>query len=119
MLGIREAVRQIDPSLPLADVSTMEQVKTRNLSWVKQPTWVIGAFAGVAALLAALGLYGVLSHILRNALAMVIVGLATGLAGAFALTRFMKSILFGVSALDPLALMQQLSSDSPNFCPIQ
>jgi ABC-type antimicrobial peptide transport system permease subunit len=46
----------------------------------------------------------VLSHILRNAFSMVVVGLAIGLAGAFALTRFMKSLLFGVSVLDPLAL---------------
>ena len=127
--AIREAVRQIDPNLPLADVRTMEEVKQRNLTWAKQPTWVIGAFAAVAALLAALGLYGVLSHavtqqrreigirmalgarsadvlshVLRNALSMVVIGLAIGLAGAFALTRFMKSLLFGVSVLDPLAL---------------
>ena len=46
----------------------------------------------------------VLSHVLRNALSMVVIGLAIGLAGAFALTRFMKSLLFGVSVLDPFAL---------------
>jgi putative ABC transport system permease protein len=127
--AIREAVRQIDPNLPLADVRTMEEVKQRNLTWAKQPTWVIGAFAAIAALLAALGLYGVLSHavtqqqreigirmalganstdvlshIMQNALSMVIIGLAIGLAGAIALTRFMKALLFGVSTLDPTAL---------------
>ncbi|MEX2261641.1 MAG: ABC transporter permease [Bryobacteraceae bacterium] len=127
--GIREAVRQIDPNLPLADIRTMEEVRQRNLSWAKQPTWVIGAFAGVAALLAALGLYGVVSHavtqqrreigirmalgarprevllhVLRNTLSMVVVGLAIGLAGVFALARVMKGMLFQVSALDPLAL---------------
>ncbi len=62
MPGIREAVRQVDPNLPLGDVMTMEQVKERSMLWAKQPTWVVGAFAGVAALLAALGLYGVLAH---------------------------------------------------------
>ncbi len=128
--GIREAIRQIDPRLPLGRVSTMEQVKERNLSGTKQPAWVIGAFAVVAALLAALGLYGVLaqtvlqqrreigirmalgatsrdvlSHVLRNAMTMVAVGLALGLAGAFALTRVMKSLLFQVSALDPIAFV--------------
>jgi predicted permease len=129
MPGIREAVRQLDPNLPLGDVMTMEQVKEQSTLWARQPTWVVGAFAGVAALLAALGLYGVLahavtqqrreigirmalgarsgnvlSHIFRSAFSMLIVGLAGGLAGAFALTRVLKSLLFQVSALDPVAL---------------
>ena len=127
--GIREAVRQVDPHLPLSDVRTMEQVKQESLLWARQPTWVVGAFAVVAALLAALGLYGVLaqavaqqrreigirmalgarqgdvlSYVLRCAFAMLIVGLTGGLAGAFALTRVLKSLLFNVSALDPVAL---------------
>jgi hypothetical protein len=50
MPGIREAVRQVDPNLPLADVRTMEQVKERSMLWARQPTWALGAFAGVAAL---------------------------------------------------------------------
>jgi putative ABC transport system permease protein len=129
MPGIREAIRQIDPNLPLGDVMTMEQVKEQSLLWARQPTWVIGAFAGVAALLAALGLYGVLTHavtqqrreigirmavgarsgdvlahILRGAFSMLLVGLTAGLAGAVALTRVLKSLLFQVSALDPAAL---------------
>jgi predicted permease len=129
MSGIREAVRQVDPNLPLADVRTMEQVKEQSMLWARQPAWVIGAFAAVAALLAALGLYGVLahavaqqrreigirmalgarqrevlSHVLRDALSMLVIGLAGGLAGAFALTRVMKSLLFHVSTLDPVAL---------------
>jgi len=51
MPAIREAVRQIDPRLPLGDVMTMEQVKQQSMLWATQPTWVVGAFAGVAALL--------------------------------------------------------------------
>ena len=129
MTGIREAVRQIDPNLPLADVKTMEQVKEESTLWAKQPTWAIGAFAGVAAMLAALGLYGVLAHavtqqrreigirmalgarpggvvsyVLRSAFSMLTVGLVAGLAGAFVLTRVIKSLLFEVSVLDPAAL---------------
>ena len=129
MPGIREAVRQVDPHLPLGEVRTMQQVKEHSMLWAKQPTWVLGAFAGVAALMAALGLYGVLahsiteqrreigirmalgarpgdvvSHTLRSALSMLLVGLGAGLAGAFALTRALKSLLFQVSALDPAAL---------------
>jgi len=126
--GIREAVRQVDPNLPLGDVRTMEQVKQQSMLWAKQPTWVVGAFAGVAALLAALGLYGVLAHavaqqrreigirmalgaqpgdvvaqVLRNAMTLVMAGLVLGLLGAFALTRVIKNLLFNVSPLDPLA----------------
>ena len=128
MPSIREAVRQIDPRLPLGDVRTMAQVKELTLSPKTQPAWIIGAFAGIAALLASLGLYGVLAHavnqgrreigirmalgagaadvlsrVLRSAAWMVLIGLAIGLAGALALTRVMKSLLFEVSALDPLA----------------
>jgi ABC-type antimicrobial peptide transport system permease subunit len=129
MSGIREAVRQVDPNLPLGNVRTMEQVKERSILWAKQPTWVVGTLAGIAALLAAIGFYGVLAHVvnqqrreigirmalgarqgevlsfvLRGAFSMLIVGLAGGLAGAFALTRFLKSLLFNVSTLDPVAL---------------
>jgi ABC-type antimicrobial peptide transport system permease subunit len=128
MPAIREAVGQIDPRLPLGDVRTMEQVKDLTLSGRTEPAWIIGAFAAVAALLAALGLYGVLSHavnqrrreigirmalgaragqvlshVLRNAAWMVLLGLAAGLVGALALTSVMKSLLFEVSALDPVA----------------
>jgi len=129
MPGIREAVRQLDSHLPLGEVRTMKQVKEQSMLWAKQPTWVVGAFAGLAALMAALGLYGVLahavtqqrreigirmalgaqpgdvvSHTVRSALSMLLVGLAVGLAGAFAVTRALKSLLFEVSALDPAAL---------------
>ena len=129
MPGIREAVRQVDPHLPLSDVRTMEQVKQESLLWARQPTWVVSAFAAVAALLAALGLYGVLahavaqrrreigirmalgarqggvlSHVLRSAFSTILIGLGAGLAGAFALTRVLKSLLFHVSAIDPIAL---------------
>ena len=130
MPGVREAVRQIDPHLPLGDVRTMQQIRQRSLSGLSDPAWVIGAFAGIAALLAALGLYGVLSHavnqqrreigirmalgagagdvlsqMLRQALGMIVVGLAAGLLGAFAVTRVMRTLLFEVSALDPVALI--------------
>jgi predicted permease len=127
--AIREAVREIDPNLPLGDVATMQQVRDSTLSGASRPAWLIGSFALVAALLAAIGLYGVISYsvtqqrrefgirialgarsadlfsyVLRNALAVVLAGLAFGLTGVFALTRVMRSLLFEVSPLDPLAL---------------
>ncbi len=130
MPGIREAVAQVDPNLPLGNVRTMEEIRDNSLRGTKQPTLVIGMFAAVAAFLAALGLYGVLSHavtqqrkeigirmalgaqsgnvlsqILRSAMALVAVGVAIGLVGAMALTRLIESLLFDVSALDPLAIL--------------
>jgi putative ABC transport system permease protein len=130
MPAIREAVRQVDPTLPIGDVRTMAQVKELVLSGRTQPAWIIGAFAGVASLLAALGLYGVLahavsqrrreigirmalgarardvvSHVVRNALWMVMLGLAIGVGGAVAFTRVMRTLLFETSALDPIAFV--------------
>jgi putative ABC transport system permease protein len=129
MPAIREAVREIDPSLPLADIATMEQVRDRTLTGASRPAWLIGAFAAIAVLLTAVGLYGVfaqavtqrrreigirmalgaassevLRQVLWNALGLVVVGLGLGLIGAFALTRVMKNLLFEVSPLDPVAL---------------
>jgi putative ABC transport system permease protein len=129
MPGIRAAVHAVDPNLPLGEVATMEQVRQRVLSGSSRPAWLIGAFAGVAVLLTGIGLYGVLSHavtqrrreigirialgaqslnvvsqVLWNALRMVLVGLGLGMLGALALTRVMRSLLFRVSPLDPIAL---------------
>ncbi|MPZ21382.1 MAG: FtsX-like permease family protein, partial [Luteitalea sp.] len=129
MPSIREAVGQVDSNLPLGDVATMSQVQARTLSAASRPASVIGAFAFVASLLAALGLYGVLAHavtlqrgeigirmalgaqprnvlsqVLRSAGSMVAAGLVLGLIGAFALTRVLESLLFQVSPVDPLAL---------------
>ena len=60
--AIRQAVRQADTNMALGNVSTLQQVQARSLSSVSEPAWLIGAFSAVAALMAALGLYGVLSH---------------------------------------------------------
>jgi len=129
MRGIRQAVRQIDPHLPVTAMRTMEEVKEQTFTSTTQSTWALGAFAGVAVLLAAFGLYSVLAQavtqqrreigirialgatsgeivagVVRNAAAMVVVGLAIGLGGTFALTGLMKNLLFRVSPLDPIAL---------------
>ena len=130
MPAIRAAVREVDPNLPLAEIATMEQVRNRNLTGARRPAGLIGAFAAIAVLLTAVGLYGVLAQavtqrrreigirmalgaassdvlmqVLRNALGLVVLGLGLGLAGAFALTRVMKTLLFEVSPLDPVALI--------------
>ncbi len=126
--AIRAAVTEVDPSLALADIRTLEQIWRRSLSDLTEPVWVIGIFAAISALLAAIGLYGVVAHgvaqhrreigirmalgasgrdvlslIARNVTMMIAAGLVIGLAGAAALTRVMRSLLFEVSALDPSA----------------
>jgi putative ABC transport system permease protein len=129
MPAVREALHAVDPNLPLGDVATMQQVRNRTLSGASRPAWLIGVFAGIAVLLAAIGLSGVLSYavtqqrreigirmalgalsrdvvaeVLRNAFTMILAGLALGMLGAFAVTRVLENLLFEVSPLDPLAL---------------
>jgi putative ABC transport system permease protein len=127
---IREVVRGIDPMLALADIRSMEQVRQRSLSGLKEPAWLIAIFAGLAAVMAALGLYGVVSHavaqkrreigirmalgaqsndvlslVVRNVLITIAAGLIAGVGAAAALTRVTTSLLFQVSALDPTAFL--------------
>jgi putative ABC transport system permease protein len=126
--SMREALRRVDARVALADVRTVEELRELSLSGMKEPAWLIGIFAGISALLAALGLYGVVSHsvsqqrreigirmalgaqsgevltmVVRTVLTTIAGGLIIGLAGAFILTRVTKSLLFEVSTLDPLA----------------
>jgi ABC-type antimicrobial peptide transport system permease subunit len=126
--SIREAVRELDPQLALAGIKTLDQIRSGSLSGLRQPVWVIGIFAVLAALLAALGLYGVVSHsvsrqqreigirmalgarstevlsmVVGSVLITIVAGLAVGLVAAMALTRVTRSLLFEVSPLDPFA----------------
>jgi predicted permease len=128
--GVREALREVDPHLPIGDIATMQEVRERTLAGASRPAWLIGIFAGIAALLAGIGLYGVISqtvnqrrremgirmalgarssdvvgHVLRDASKLVLIGLVIGSAGAFALTPLAKAVLFGVSPLDPVAFV--------------
>ena len=128
--AIREAVRQIDPMLALADIRTMEEIWQRSLSGLTEPAWLIGIFAAMAALLAAVGLYGVVAHtvtqqrreigirlalgarssdvlslVVRHVITTIGAGVAIGVAASLMLTRVTSSLLFEVSALDPAAFM--------------
>lgn len=124
---IRSQVWSIDKNLAVSNVQTMEQVVVKTVNTPRITLSLIAAFAAAALLLAALGLYGVVSysaaqrtneigirmalgagenHVLRmvvgQGMALAGIGVAIGLIGAFALTRLMSKLLFGVSATDPL-----------------
>jgi putative ABC transport system permease protein len=125
--ALRRELAAVDKNLPLYNVRTMEQVLSESVSRRRFQMILIAAFAGVGLLLALVGIYGVISYtvaqrsheigvrmalgarakdILRlvvgQGLGLTFAGVGVGLAGAFALTRVMASLLYGVSATDPL-----------------
>jgi len=127
MEGVRRALGTLDPSLALSEVGTMEERLRASLAKPRYWSLLLGAFATVGVVLAAVGIYGVLSNAvvrqrrdigIRLALGaargsvvrMVVtrgmtqagIGLALGLAGALVLTRWLEGLLFGVSATDPV-----------------
>jgi putative ABC transport system permease protein len=127
--SIREQVRQLDSELPLSDVRTMEEVMGRSVTATKFYVILLSAFGFIAVVLAAAGIYGVISYtvsqgtrdigvrialgagpvdvvksVLGQGLGLSAVSVAIGIAASLGLTRLMKSLLFGVEAADPLTL---------------
>ncbi len=125
--AIRKAVREIDKELPLADVGLLAENVAQSTRSRRFSTWVLGGFAALALLLAAVGIYGVISYsvarrtheigvrmalgaergriaaaVVGRALLLAAIGVVLGVAGAIALTRLLRSMLFGVSPTDPL-----------------
>jgi putative ABC transport system permease protein len=123
-------VHQAGPSLPVTHVTTMDALLSDSVSPHRFSAALIAIFAGLALLLAAIGVYGVMSYtvsqrtqeigirmalgaqpsavrgmILGHTLKLTLLGLALGLAGAFALVRFLDSLLFGVGAYDPATFL--------------
>ena len=128
--SIRAVVAGLDPSLPITNVGTMEQLIHRSTRPQQFNTFLISVFAGLALILAAVGVYGVVSYTTRQrthefgirmalgaeradivtlgvakGLALALVGVSIGLAGALALTRFLTGMLYGVKPTDPLTFI--------------
>ena len=136
MMGtIRQAVQKIDRDQVPTEIATMQDVMASSIQTQRFSMFVLGAFAALALALAAVGIYGVMSYVvaqrrheigirialgarvgnilllvLRNALSMTMAGILLGAAGAFALTRLMKSLLFGVAPADLLTFVVVCSS---------
>ena len=124
--AVRRAVWSVDPEQPVMKVLTMDQILDNEVSQRRMQAMLLGVFAGLALLLAAIGLYGVLSywvgqrwsefglrmalgaspgvllsHIVVRGLTLTLIGLAAGVAGALLLSRLLTAFLFGVEATDP------------------
>jgi putative ABC transport system permease protein len=127
---VRSAVQSVDKDQPIYRVRTMENVLAESVAQKRFSMLLLGIFAAVAMLLAAIGLYGVMSYgvsqrtheigirmalgargldvlkmVVKQGMLLALIGTGLGLMGAFALTRVMSSMLFGVSATDPVTFI--------------
>jgi putative ABC transport system permease protein len=124
---VRKAVWEIDKDQPVSNIQTMEAILADSIAQQRFSMVLLAIFAGVALVLAAVGIYGVMSYsvaqrtreigirmalgaqtgaVLKLAVGygikLVLIGIAIGLIAAFALTRLMSTLLFGVTATDPI-----------------
>jgi putative ABC transport system permease protein len=124
---VKTAVWELDPQIPVTRTSSMNEVMATSIAEQRFNMLLMTIFAGVALLLSVIGVYGVISYsvaqrtheigirmalgastgdvlarVLGEGLVLTVIGVSLGIGGALALTRLMESMLFGVSATDPL-----------------
>ena len=122
---VRNVIRELDPALAVADIQTVDEIRSAAVAQPRFTVVLMGTFSLAAILLALVGIYGVISYgvtqrtqeigirmalgaeqesvvgmMVKRGLTMTVVGLAVGLAAAFGLTRFLSSLLYGVSPQD-------------------
>ena len=129
--AVRSAVAEIDPSKPAGNLQTVEQNLRDQVSGQRVYMLLLTVFGAIAAVLAAVGIYGVMAYavtqrtreigirmalgatassvmalVVKQALVLVVIGLILGVAGAFGLTRFLSNELYGVTATDPTTFIE-------------
>jgi len=125
--AVTGVIHRVDPNLPVTHVTTMDELLTDSISPRRFSAMLVGIFAMLAVVLAAVGIYGVMSYtvsqrtqeigvrmalgaqtadvrgmILAQTIKLTVLGVAIGLAGAFVVARFLTSLLFGVGTHDPV-----------------
>ena len=125
--SVRGQISAIDRQVPVARIRTMDSILSESVAQQRFRSTLLLVFGVTALLLAAIGIYGVMSYavtqrtkeigirlalgaqlnnvrslVIWNGMTLTIIGITLGLAGAFALTRFLSSLVFGISATDPL-----------------
>ncbi len=125
--AVRKQVQAIDRDEPISDIRTMDELLESTLGQRRLTMLLLGSFAGIAVLLALIGMYGVIAYsvaqrtqevgvrralgaqqsdilwlVMSQGVGLALIGVAIGTLGALALTRIMKNLLFQVSATDPL-----------------
>jgi len=128
--AVRRAVAEIDRNVPVAEMRTQEEQIRQTLGMERLFATLVGSFGLIAALLAAIGLYGVMAYavtqrtteigirlalgagrgdvqrmMLRDSMLMVAIGMVAGIHAALALTRLLREMLYGVAPTDPLSFI--------------
>lgn len=130
MTSIRQQVKVVDPDQPIYNIRTMNDIRAESVATERLNLTLLAIFAGIALILAVVGIYGVMSYavtqrtheigirmaigaqpkdvfrmILGQGMSLALIGVGLGLVGAFALTRLMATMLFGVAPTDPVTFV--------------